>query len=509
MITPVDKREAARTAALAELARRHLADLGVLAIPGYRRARHSDLLCEYLEAVAKGEIERLIVTLPPGHGKSTSVSRLLPAWFLGHHPRMTVILGSHSAELAEGHSRAARAIVASPAFPFPEVAVSSHSAAVNRWQTTAGGSMIAVGVGGGVTGWRADLAVCDDPIADREQADSPAYRDRVWRWWQESFLTRLQPGGRIVLLHTRWHPSDLIGMVLDSPGADRWTVLNLPARAEDEDDPLGREIGEPLWPEAFDMEWCERKRLDVGERGWAALFQGRPTPQEGNLFRREWLAGRYDRLPEKVRMVTGVDASFGQGVNSDYSAAVTVASDGASYFVLDVQEGRWHFAELLEQLRRVNERWHPSEIVVEDVGAGRSALQELRRASDLPTVPVKPNGSKVARAESIAPLLENGRVLFPTQASRWRAELIEELAAFPAVKHDDCTDAFVYALRRLREREGRGGGGVAGVVVHGPRPERDLDPDARRAKRVREVASAREEARFEQPNNLPWGFPPD
>lgn len=472
-----DAREALAYAAKRRLATMHISDFGELLVPGYKRARHTDLLCEKLEAVAAGEISRLIVEMPPGCGKSTTVSRMFPAYFLGHNPTKNIIIGSHSAELAEGHSRAARGMVANPDYPFDGVDVSAHSAAVNRWQTTHGGGVIAVGVGGGVTGWRADIVVCDDPIADREQADSPAYRDRVWRWWSEAMLTRLNRGAGVVLLHTRWNPDDVIGRVLNSAGAEQWVRLTLPMIAED-DDALGRAPGEPLWPEEFDAEACNAKRLDVGERGWAALFQARPTPQAGNLFQRDWLAGRYTRLPEtELRIVTAVDASFGQGVHSDYSAIVTVASDGSSYYVLDVVRGRWHFAELLAQIRRVNETHNPTAIVVEDVGAGRSALQELRRASDLPIVGVKPDGSKIVRAESILALFEGGRVLFPEQAPRWRDELVEELAGFPSVKHDDCTDSLVYALRRLREREGREGGGVVGVLYYDALGRLILDDD--------------------------------
>jgi predicted phage terminase large subunit-like protein len=339
--------------------------------------------------------------------------------------------------------------------------------------------MIAVGVGGAVTGWRADLAICDDPIADREQADSAAYRERAWRWWQEAFLTRLQPRAGVVLLHTRWHPDDVIGRVLNSPGADKWAVLTLPAICEEADDPLGRAVGESLWPEMFSADDLEAKRLDVGERAWAALYEQRPTPQQGALFRRDWLEGRYARLPEDgLRIVTAVDASFGEGVQSDYSAVVTIAADKTHYYVLHALRGRWHFADLLEQIRRVHCVYGAEAIVVEDTGAGRSALQELRRQSDLPVVGVRPEGSKIARAESVAPLLEGGRVLFPESSPRWRDELIEELASFPQVKHDDLTDAFVYALRRLRERLHSGGIGIAGVIHHTARNEEEpfIDP---------------------------------
>lgn len=457
-----------------ELARQRLGDFGELMIHEYERAVHADFLCETLEAVERRDLDRVIITQPPRTGKSTNVSRALPAWWLGRRPREHVVIASHGAELAQEHSRAARAIVASPDYPF-DTTISAHSSAVGRWHTTAGGGVVAVGIGGGLTGWPADLAVVDDVIADREQADSAAYRERVWRWWREVLLTRTQSAACIVVLLTRWHADDICGRILNSPGADSWQVVNLPMLAE-QDDPLGREEGDPLWPEKFDREWCERRRLEVGERAWNALYQGQPTSAEGNLFRRDWLTGRYTQLPEEgLRIVTAVDASFGKR-DGDYTAIVTVAADSATFYVLHAVRGRWSFNEMVAQIKSVADTYDPQAVVIEDAASGQSAIQELRRASNLPIVPVKASGSKLARAEAVSGLVEGGRVLFPAQGFRWREELIEELASFPTGRNDDLVDGLVYALRHLRERSGSGGG-VAGVLYYNADGELVLDDD--------------------------------
>jgi len=236
-------------------------------------------------------------------------------------------------------------------YPF-QTRVSSESSAVGRWHTTRGGGVIAVGTGGGLTGWRGDLLVADDLFAGRAEADSQAVRDSVWAWWSETAMTRLRPESAILATSTRWHEDDLCGRLLNSEGADEWTVVNLPAIAED-DDPLGRKPGEALWPTVYNVAWLDAQRREIGERSWAALYQGRPTPAQGAIFLREWLGGRYSELPDNgLSIVTAVDASFGKSVQSDYSAIVTVASNRKAYYVLHASRGRWPFNELCEQVKK-------------------------------------------------------------------------------------------------------------------------------------------------------------
>jgi predicted phage terminase large subunit-like protein len=459
--------------AQAELARRRLADLLALLLPSYERAAHLDLLAEHLEALDRREIVRLLVQMPPRHGKTLHVSQAFPAWWLGRHPADSIILASYAAELAEANSRRARGFLLDQRWPFPDVRVSPESGAVGRWNTTGRGGLIAAGVGGGLTGFGADLLVVDDPVKDRAEADSEAVRESIWKWWTEVALTRLQPSAVVLLTMTRWHEDDLAGRILASPGAGEWAVLSLPALA-DENDRLGREEGEALWPAWFPADRLDALRTEIGTRAFLALYQQSPTSEEGSIFRREWLTGRYSELPRAgLRIVSGVDSSFGKGVASDFSAIVTVGADDRYLYVLDVARGRWEFSDLLGAIRREAAEWSPSAILVEDAASGQSALQELRRSTRLPIVAVRPQGTKIARAESVSPLFESGRVLLPTQAPAWRDELIEELASFPTGRHDDMTDALVYALDRVRGS----GAGRPPIVGGSPRERDDWTPE--------------------------------
>lgn len=278
-------------------------------MPSYQPARHTVALCEALEALEAREIRRLIVTMPPRHGKTLHASQALPAWYLGRRPSESVILASYAAELAESNSRRARGFVTDPRFPFA-TNVAADSSAVNRWATSAGGGLIAAGVGGGITGFGAHLLIVDDPVKGREEADSAAIRESTWRWWSEVALTRLQPGAVVLIAATRWHQDDLVGRVLNSSGADEWKLLSLPALADD-DDALGRYEGEALWPGWFDEEHLNRLRSEIGERAFSALYQGSPTSERGGVFRREWLAGRYAEPPRgPFRIVQAVDSAF-------------------------------------------------------------------------------------------------------------------------------------------------------------------------------------------------------
>ena len=397
--------------------------------------------------------------MPPRSGKSLLCSQALVSWWLGRNPTDSAIIASYGSELAERNSRHARSFFSSPGWPFPDVRVSDESAAVARWATNRGGEVRAAGTGGSITGHGAHLFVLDDPIRGHEDADSEAVRESVWEWWTSTALTRLMPGGAMLVVGTRWHADDLIGRLLASPASAGWETLTLPAIAEDEDDPLGREPGAALWPEWFDEAYLESLRGELGERAWRALYQQQPTSEKGGIFKREWLQGRYESTPRSglTQIVTAVDSSFGKGISSDRSAIVSIGSDGREFFVGGALAGRWQLHDLLAAIKREAD-WHkPHVVLVEDAASGQSAIQELKRTSGLPIVAVKPRGSKISRAEAVAPLFESGRVLFPEHAATWREEVVEELASFPAGRHDDLVDALVYALERLRGVTGRAG----------------------------------------------------
>jgi predicted phage terminase large subunit-like protein len=436
--------------ARAELGRRRLVDFAALLVPGYERAAHLDLLADHLEALERRDISRLAIFAPPRHSKSLHVAQLFPAWYLGRRPRESVIVASYSTELAEAHSRRARGFLLDPRWPF-DVRVSAESAAVGRWHTNESGGVIAAGILGGLTGHGSDLLVCDDPVRDREAADSEAIREATWRWWLQVALTRLQPGAVVALVQTRWHEDDLAGRILSSPGAGEWTVLSLPALAE-EGDALGRVEGEALWPEWFPAGRLEAVRRELGERAWQALYMQSPTVERGGIFERGWMSGRYSRLPEGVRVVQSVDSAFKTGVSSDWSVIATWAADAAFFFLVDVWRRRVEFPDLLRGIRAEAERHGPGVVLIEDSASGQSALQQLRRESALPVVAVKATASKISRAEAVSPLFESGRVLLPEVSPPWLGPWVEEHVGFPAGRFDDQVDTTSLALDRLRSR---------------------------------------------------------
>lgn len=287
---------------------------------GFEPAAHHQLLIEKLEEVADGTIDRLMVFMPPGSAKSTYTSVLFPPYILARNPSLTVIAASHTVELAERFGRRVRNLVAEHGNVLG-FSLADDSQAAGRWDTNRGGEYFAAGVRGPITGRRADLALIDDPVKSREEADSDIIRERVKDWWRNDLYTRLKPGGRVILIQTRWHEDDLGGWLLEEEkrGGDKWEVLSLPAVAEDRD-PLGREVGEPLWPEWQDGNALQRVKDAVGPRTWSALYQQRPQPDEGTYFQRAWF---------KRYTLTQKPANIHVYGTSDYA----VTEDGGDYTV--------------------------------------------------------------------------------------------------------------------------------------------------------------------------------
>lgn len=435
-------------AAQDELARRDLLDFAGRLIPGFQSPRHLVHLAELLESVERGELRRLLVTLHPGSGKSVLL-QAFASWYLGRNPRRKIITASAGAELAERNSRASRALFTEPGWPF-DVELSKATTAQNRWDTTQGGGLFAVGVGGGITGWRGDLLVLDDLQNDRL---SIGERDQLWNWFREILMPRLEPGGAVVFIQQRWGEDDLPGRIIDSAEGGEWEVVRLPAIAEAED-PLGRAFGEPLWPERWPLEELQRRRESMGSRAFECAFQSNPVPAEGNLIRGEWFQ-RYDVAPKHfVQVVCAVDAAAKTGVRNDYSAIVTLGVTKNAFFVLDVWRAKVEFPELLKRVDALMEdEPKPSAIYVEDTSNAVALVQALKRSTRSPAVPVAAKGSKESRVEGITGLLEAGKVFLPKEAP-WLLDFERELLAFPAGKHDDMVDALTLALSQVAGKRG-------------------------------------------------------
>jgi predicted phage terminase large subunit-like protein len=359
------------------------------------------------------------------------------------------VVACHSEELAITFGRAVRNIVASPLFStiFPECRLSGDSTAANRFATRAGGGFFAVGRGSALTGRGCSLLVLDDLVKDRAEADSETIRKSTEAWYREVAFTRLEPRGSVLAIGTRWHESDLLG-TLAADFTEPWTKLSFPALAEPGDS-LGRTEGAPLWPERFSAAELARIRSEVGSRAWAALYQGRPSPVEGAIFNRSWWQRYSARPAEFSRIVLSLDCAFKGGASNDYSAATVWAQNKAGYFLLDAWHGKLEFPELKRRIVSLAQEWHPHALLIEDAASGQSAIQELRRETVLPVLPVKPKSGKVERANAVTPMIESGRVFLPDSAG-WLDDFLDEVSAFPAAAHDDFVDSMTQALAYMR-----------------------------------------------------------
>jgi predicted phage terminase large subunit-like protein len=418
---------------------------------GQKPARHHGFLIGELERVERGELDRLMVFMPPGSAKSTYASLLFPAWWFCRHPRSAVIAASHTGELAAWFGRRVRNMVAEHAATIG-YNLATGNAAAGRWDTDAGGEYYAAGIGGSITGRRADLAIIDDPVKSREAGQSEAHRKRVWDWFRADLLTRLKPRGRIILIMTRWHEDDLAGRLLLTE-ADRWKVLSLSAVAG-EDDPMRRAPGEPLWPEWESAAELADKRRTLGERDWSALYQQDPRPAEGALFR----VGRIqvlDAEPSGIRAVRSWDLAATAAVGTadpDWTVGLKLGrlADGR-FVVLDVVRLRGGPDEVEEAIAGTAGA-DGREVLIElpqDPGqAGKGQVLYLARRLAGFRVGVSPEtGSKVTRAAPVASQVNVGNVSL-VRAS-WNRALLDELAAFPSGRHDDQVDALARAFGAL------------------------------------------------------------
>lgn len=416
---------------------------------------HLSLLSkEVAKAVRTGG--RLLVQMPPRHGKSETVSVWSPVWFLNAWPAKRVMLASYEADFAAGWGRRARNLIDEHQDELL-VRLSQDSTAANRWNTPEGGGMTTAGAGGALTGRGADLLIIDDAHKNAEEAFSQAHRDRVWEWWTTTALTRLEPGAAAIVVGTRWHEDDLIGRIL-AQGGEPWTVLRLPALA-DEEDPIGRAPGAPLWPERYDAVALERIRQGVGERTWEALYQQRPFGDGGSFFKRSWFDARYEIIaPNMYRLPDGMTIhrdSLGRYSTIDLAVSTKTSADWTVIAVfgrlpdgrrllLDIDRARREGPDQVPAIQRVVEKWKLGLVWIERTAFQLAIVQAARRAG-VPVRELTPDKDKVARAIPLTVALEGGQLLLPRHAP-WMESLLAELLAFPASAHDDQVDALAYGI---------------------------------------------------------------
>ena len=428
--------------------------------PSYVRARHLELLNDYLLRCERREIRRLMIFMPPQHGKSTTTSKGFAAHWMGLFPDEPVILASYGQSWAEHWGREVRGLITEYGDEIFGLTVRQDSKAAGRWQlTNHRGGMTAVGIGGATTGRGAGLFLIDDPVKDQEEARSPIIQQRNIDWFQTVVKTRLAQDGVIVLIMTRWHENDLAGFLLRTEG-HAWTVLNLPAIAE-ANDMLGRKPGAALWPLKFARDYLDEIRFgsvdpeDGQRRGgttaywFNAMYQQRPTEEEGGKFKRHWWQ-RYDllALPKALNGYNVIDtAGYDSKTTGDYAVIHSVCKNGPNLYSLNLQRGHWEFPELAMRAKNAQtENGYP--LLIEDVPWSKPLQQTLRNQGCM-VIPFSPGGhNKEARADAVTPTIESGRWFLPHGAS-WVDDFIEEHAAFPHGAHDDQVDTTSMAGIRL------------------------------------------------------------
>lgn len=451
---------------LNQLSRASLSGFIWRTLPNYQMGWvHEEICCaldRFLNSVIRKESPRLMLTMPPRHGKTEIASRRFPAYALGRYPDLNIIATSYSAGLASRNNRDVQRIIDDPAYReiFPETSLwgtNTRSVANGAYMRNSDifeivghkGAYRSAGVGGGITGMGGDILIIDDPFKDRAEADSQTIRDKVWDWYTSTLYTRLGPGGGIIVINTRWHMDDLSGRLLEAQTrgeGDKWRVINFPAIAET-DEPH-RKAGEALHPERYPLEQLLAIKQAVGSRDWEALYQQHPVPDGGAIFKEEWLQRRWTKLPEMSQVIISWDMSFKEGTTSDYVVGQVWGRSGADLYLIDQARGRWGFTETLAQFKALYAKYpHAYRILIEDKANGPAVIDTLKH--EIPKIiPIEPDGSKEARAHAVTPLFESGNVYLPADGIYpWLTEYTSELLQFPSGAHDDQVDATTQAIR--------------------------------------------------------------
>lgn len=444
----------------------------------FMRPAHVELLSRTIaKAVLDGGNGRFIVTMPPRHGKSTICSAWLPFWFLNLFPHKHVMLASYGSEFAKKWGLRVRRLAAVHK-DMTLMRLSPDSKSAGEWETTRGGGMKSVGIDGDATGRGADLLIIDDPVKNAKDARSEVVQESNWNAWRETFRTRVEPNGTVLVVQTRWHESDLAGKLLEAdnePGDDgnhRWTRIDFPAIAEG-DDVLGRVEGEALWPERYPIEALEdiRDAEDgVGRRGFASLYQQRPSPEEGGMFQRADFRYYVDepdvhvlKLPDggtkrvyknKCWIAQVVDTAMKEKADSDYTVVMTYAvTEDRDWILLHRDRVKLEVPKQWPFIQGIRARWRHKAgyrfMAIEDKGSGIGLIQTARMEGD-PVKELKAQTDKVTRATPASIHCENGMVYFPQNAP-WLTEFEDELLVFPNGAHDDQVDCFAYAIRTIRD----------------------------------------------------------
>jgi predicted phage terminase large subunit-like protein len=469
-----DAQQAATELLARRRARGSLIEFATYTNPQYQAAAHHTLIADALESVARGDCNRLMILMPPRHGKSELASRRFPAWYLGNNPDKQIIAASYNSDLASDFGREVRNIVNSPEYrALFNVRLAQDSHAANRWHTDRGGMYVAAGVGTAVTGRGADILLIDDPFKDREEADSEIRRGRVWDWYTSTAYTRLMPGGSVIVINTRWHDDDLSGRLLaaQESGGDQWRVLSLPAISDD---------GSALWPEWYSIDRLNEIKSVLPARDWNSLYQQDPIPDDGDYFKAEWIRD-YDVLPDNLHIYAASDYAVTDGAGDYTEHGVCGMDTSGNMYLLDWWSGQttpdvWIDAkcDLINQHKPLC--WFGESGVIRRSVEPYMMRRIQERQAYCRIEWMASISDKTTRARSIQALASMGKLFLPSDAP-WRQRLLAQMLRFPAGKHDDAVDvlsllgrgvqhigqpiATKVQLRRPREPNANGNGWMA------------------------------------------------
>ena len=421
--------------------------------PDFISGYHHKKIAKKFEDIRDGKIKRLIVNMPPRHTKSEFASFLFPSWLVGNKPTLKIIQTTHNTELAVRFGRKMKNLIDSQVYQqvFDEVAISADSKAAGRWETNKGGEYFAAGVGSSITGRGADLLIIDDPHSEQDALSETAF-DNAYEWYTSGPRQRLQPGGAIVIVMTRWSVKDLTGRLIEAqakePKADQWELIEFPAILPSE---------KPIWPEYWDIDSLTATRASLTEQKWQAQWQQNPTAEEGSILKREWWqTWEEDTIPHLKYIIQSYDTAFSAKETADYSAITTWGvfepEEGGpqALILLDAKKGRWNFPELKQIAQEEYRYWEPETILIEAKASGMPLTHELQKAG-IPVINYTPSrgNDKHSRVNSVAPLFESGAIWAPNK--KFAEEVIEECAAFPFGDYDDYVDSTTQALMKYRQ----------------------------------------------------------
>ena len=419
--------------------------------PQFIEGKHHKIISEKFNKIASGEKTRLIINMPPRHTKSEFASYFLPAWMIGNDPQLKIIQATHTAELAVNFGRKTKNLIDSKEYQdLFATRLQEDSKAAGRWNTAQGGEYFAVGVQGAVTGRGADLLIIDDPHSEQDALSDTAL-DQAYEWYTSGPRQRLQPGGAIVIVMTRWSVKDLTGKLMKKQSeikADQWEVVEFPAIMPS---------GKPVWPGFWSLPELESVKASLSASKWNAQWQQAPVSQEGSIIKREWWQIWEEKdIPDLHHIIQSYDTAFSKRETADYSAITTwgvfypKANNVPHLILMDAKRGRWDFPELKKMAYKEYKYWEPETVIIEAKASGLPLTHELRQIG-VPVVNFTPSKGqdKHVRVNSVAPLFESGMIWTPD--TRWSEDVIEECAAFPYGDHDDLVDSMTQAVMRFRQ----------------------------------------------------------